>query len=68
MIKKEAVDCYLQMKSVLEFYADRDNYKVKAEEDMSIMRFDEGEKARLVLKACETISKRILLPEPKLQQ
>lgn len=68
MTKKEVVDCFLAMKEVLEFYSDRNNYRADVEEDMSIMRFDEGKKARQVLKICEAVSKRILQPESKLQR
>jgi len=68
MTKKEVVVCYLGMKKVLEFYAERENYSVEVEEDMSRVRADGGKKARDILTLCGSASKRILQPESRLQK
>jgi len=68
MTKKEVIDCFLQMKDALNFYANRDNYNADVEEDISLIRFDEGKKARRVIRKCQQVSKRILQPESKLRK
>lgn len=68
MNKREIAECFFKMKNTLEFYADIEKYDIKVEDDMSVMRFDKGRRARSVLKKCEMVSKRILQPESKIQK
>ena len=68
MTEREIEECFFKMKNTLEFYADIEKYDTRAEEDMSVMRFDKGRRARSVLKKCEMVSKRILQPESKIQK
>lgn len=68
MNEREIGECFFRMKNALEFYADIEKYDARVEEDMSVMRFDKGRRARSALKKCEMVSKKILRPESKIQK